>query len=103
MLMKGDGAKYMNALKDVLLRIQPLFPPPKMEQPEEVKTEETPKVLFHRYSGVYRYYGPEGSMFWERLREDKELIARRKLHDTRQRTVNFKCFNKKKPCSRSNF
>lgn len=42
-LMKGDGAKYMNALKDVLLRIQPLFPPPKMEQPEEVKTEETPK------------------------------------------------------------
>ena len=44
-LMKGDGAKYMNALKDVLLRIQPLFPPPKVEQPEEVKTEETPKVL----------------------------------------------------------
>ena len=43
--MKGDGAKYMNALKDVLLRIQPLFPPPKIEQPEEVKTEETPKVL----------------------------------------------------------
>ena len=43
-----------------------------------------------------------GCLFGERLGEGKELIARRKLHDTRQRTP-LKFLPKKESCLRSDY
>ena len=34
MMSRGESAKYLAALKDVLYRVQPLAAPPKIEEPK---------------------------------------------------------------------